>query len=102
MPTGRADAARILGVHQTHRHASPRRLIGDIRAQLEERPGMPLIAMFVSNRCSRLNPTEVFERDCLARYGGFMHELLADTVVRVLGLALELPQLQVQHIPFFL
>jgi hypothetical protein len=39
--------------------------------------------MFASNRCSLSNPTEVFNRDCLARYGSFLDQLLADAVVGV-------------------
>jgi hypothetical protein len=40
--------------------------------------------MFVSNRCSLSNPTQVFESDCLARYGGFLDKSLADAVVGIL------------------
>jgi hypothetical protein len=78
------------------RNTDLRRLIGDIVAKLEEGPGMPLVAMFASNRCSLPNPAQVFESDCLARYGSFEDKLLADTVIGSLGLALELPQLQVE------
>ena len=45
---------------------------------------MPLVAMFVSNRYPLPNPAQVFESDCLARYGGFLDEFLADAVVHVL------------------
>ena len=65
------------------RNAGLRRLVGDELAQLEEGPGMPLVAMFAPNRCSLSDPRQVFESDCLARYDGFLDQLLADTVIRV-------------------
>src|SRR5581483_1192365 len=58
----------------------------DVLAELEEGPGMPFVAMFAANRCSLSDPTQVFESECLARYDGFLDELLADAVV---GVALE-------------
>jgi hypothetical protein len=69
-----------------HRHAGPCRFVGDVVAQLEERPGMPLVAMCALNRCSLSDTAQVFEGDCLAQYSGFLDELLADAVV---GIALE-------------
>src|SRR4029077_15572420 len=57
--------------------------------------GMPLVTMFASNRCSRSNPTEVFERDCLARCDGFLNQLLANTVI---GVTLE-TGLAAAHLP---
>src|SRR5689334_13055829 len=69
-----------------HGHACPRRFVGDVLAQLEEGPGVPLVAMFVPNRCSLPDARQVLESDCLARYDGFLDQLLADHVV---GVALE-------------
>ena len=40
--------------------------------------------MFVANRCSRLDPSQVFQRECLARYDGFVYQGLRDAVVHVL------------------
>jgi hypothetical protein len=59
MPTGRAGAAGISGIYQVDGNTRLCRLVGDVFAQLEERPGMPLIAMFVSNRCSLLREVPV-------------------------------------------
>src|SRR5262249_25738942 len=53
-------------------------------AQLEERPGMPLIAMFVANRYPLSDSAQVFESECLARYDGLLDELLTDAVIGVL------------------
>ncbi|HEX8983075.1 MAG TPA: hypothetical protein VF792_09920 [Ktedonobacterales bacterium] len=86
MPTGATRAARVSGVYQMDRNPGPRCLVGDVLAQLIERPGMPLIAMFVSNRCTLSYSGQIFESDCLARYGGFLHQGLADAMV---GICLE-------------
>ena len=67
-----------------HRDACPCGLVGEELAQLEEGPGMPLVAMFVPNRYPLSNPAEVFESECLARDDGFLHQGLADTVIHVL------------------
>src|SRR5262249_48282385 len=83
MPTGRARPAGVPGVHQVDRHASPCRLVGDVRSQLEERPGVPLVAMCPTNRCSLADSRQILKSDCLAGYGGFLDELLADAVVGV-------------------
>jgi hypothetical protein len=53
------------------------------QAHLKKCPGVPLVAMFASNRCSLSNPTEVFKRDCLARYRGFLDDLLANHMIGV-------------------
>lgn len=45
---------------------------------------MPLVTMFATNRCSLTNTRKVFECDCLARYGGFGNQRLADAVVHIL------------------
>ena len=66
-----------------NRNTCPGGLIGDEQAQLEEGPGMPLVAMFASNRCSLPNPRQVFKSNCLARYDGFLDKLLTDAVVHV-------------------
>src|SRR5260221_14284371 len=42
--------------------------------------------MFALNRCSLNDSAQVFKSDCLAQYGGFLNEPLADAVV---GVALE-------------
>src|SRR5262249_8418526 len=44
----------------------------------------PLVAMFVANCCPLPNPAQVFEGECLARYEGFVHQGLRDSVVHVL------------------
>lgn len=65
-------------------NACPSSFVGDELAELVESPGMPLIAMFVSNRDPLSDTCQVFERECLARYGGFLHQGLRDAVVHVL------------------
>jgi len=52
MPTAAAGAARVPGVYEVDGNPGPGRLIGDVLPQLEERPGVPLVAMFALNRCS--------------------------------------------------
>src|SRR5262249_9213473 len=86
MPTLATGTAGVARVYKVDWHSGLRRLVGDILAQLEERPRMPLVAMFVSNRCSPPDSRQILKSDCLARYGGFLDELLADAVV---GVALE-------------
>src|SRR5260221_13572258 len=71
MATVATRPTRVSGINQMHRDPCPSRLVGDVLAELKEGPGMPLIAMLVSNRCPLSNPTQVFEGECLARYGGF-------------------------------
>src|SRR5690348_6997657 len=102
MPIGRTRPTGIPWVYQMHGHACPGRFVGEELAQVEEAPGVPLVAMFASNRGSLSDSTEIFKSDCLARYDGFLDEPLADAVVGGLGLALELPQAQIHGIPFFL
>ena len=67
-----------------HRDTGPGRLVGNVLAKSEEGPGMPFVAMFVANRYPLSNPAEVFEGECLARYEGFLHQGLANTVIHVL------------------
>ncbi len=42
------------------------------------------MAMFVSNRDPLTNPRQVFEGECLARYGGFSHQGFREAVVDLL------------------
>src|SRR5262249_4048930 len=86
MPTARARPAGVSRVDQMHWHAGPACFVGEELAQLEERPGMPRVAKFASNRYSLLRAQQAVEGECLARYGGFLGTFLADTVV---GVALE-------------
>src|SRR5690348_14334114 len=66
------------------RHACPGSFIGEEVAQLEEGPGIPFVALFVPNRYPLPDPRQVFESQCLARYDGFSHYGLANTVIDVL------------------
>jgi len=90
MPTGGAGATGSPRVYQMYRRACPCGLVAEELAQLEEGPGMPLVAMFAmfamfaSNRCSLSNPGQVFESECLARSDGVLYQGLADTVRHVL------------------
>src|SRR5258707_3119939 len=83
MATVATRPTRVSGINQMHRDPCPSRLVGDVLAELKEGPGMPLIAMLVSNRCPLSNPTQVFEGECLARYGGFINQGLPDTAVHI-------------------
>src|SRR5215831_11494833 len=83
LPTAATGPASVARVYQIDRHASLRRLVGDTLAQLEERPGVPLVAMCPTNRCSLADSRQILQSDCLAGYGGFLDELLADAVVGV-------------------
>lgn len=83
MATLTARAAGIPRVYQMQRHASPGGFVGEELAQLEEGPGMPLVALFVANRYPFSNPTQVFESQCLARDESFEYQGLRDTVIDV-------------------
>ena len=69
--TGRAGATGVSGVDHTQGHACPGGFVGEELAELEERPRMPRVTMFVTNRDPLPDATQVFERECLARYDGF-------------------------------
>src|SRR5258708_37302665 len=83
MATVATRPTRVSGINQMHRDPCPSRLVGDVLAELQEGPGMPLIAMLVSNRCPLSNPTQVFEGECLARDGGCSNQGLRDTVIHI-------------------
>ncbi len=83
MSTGRTGPAGMARVHQDQAHTSPGRLVGEELPQVSEGPGMPLVALLSSNRCPLSDACQVFQRECLARYEGFLDQSLADAVVDV-------------------
>jgi hypothetical protein len=78
-----ARATGIPRIYQMQRNARPGSFVREKLAQLVESPGMPLIAMFVANRYPLSDSTQVLKSDCLARYGGFLHQGLRDTVIHI-------------------
>src|SRR5262249_8437770 len=86
VPTMAAGAAGVARVYQIDRHTGVRCLVGHVLAQLEDRPGVPLVALCPTNRCSLADTREILKSDCLVGHGGFLNGLLADNVI---GVALE-------------
>src|SRR5712692_9487091 len=83
MPTVATGTAGIPRVNQSDRNTSPGSLIVDKRAELVESPGMPLVSVCTSNRCSLTNACQVFQSDCLACTSSFVYQGLCYAVVRV-------------------
>src|SRR5262245_939172 len=66
------------------RDTCPCGFVGHELAQLEESPGVPLVAMCPSNRCSLADSRQILKSECLAGYGSLLHQGLADAVIHVL------------------
>ena len=79
MPTSRAGAAGIARVYQMQRHARPGGLVGEELAKLVESPGMPFVAMCVTDRYALADSRQILQSECLARDGGFLDQGFADT-----------------------
>src|SRR5262249_21176089 len=62
-------------------HTDLRCLVGDVLAQLEECPGVPLVAMCPTSRCSLADSRQILRSDCLAGHDGVLNEVLADNLV---------------------
>ena len=88
MPTLRASAARVAGVNQHHRHTSPLGFVGDKRPQLKERPTMQGGPLSTMNRYPVAYPVQIFQSESASGVFRLCHQLLADTVVRVLRKAM--------------
>src|SRR5690348_6100615 len=84
MATGATGATRVSGVYQMQRDTCPSGFVGEKLAQLKEGPGVPLVAMFVTNCDPLTNPRKVFKSECLARDDGFLHQGFRDAVIHVL------------------
>jgi len=91
VPTGRTGSARVAGVHQDQAYTCPCRFVGEKAPQLEEGPGMPLVALCPTDRSSLSDTGEVFQSECLAGRSGFLDEGLADAMVRIAHKALFAP-----------
>src|SRR5437763_7986523 len=75
VPAPRTRLACVGRVYEVDRDTGPCSLVGEKRSQLVEGPGVPLIAVLAANRELALaNAGQVFEGQCLARYGGFLHQ----------------------------
>src|SRR6266568_949085 len=80
----RTGSTRIPGVNKPHTNARPCCLVGNIRSQLVEGPGMPFVAVLTPNRCPVPDASEVFKGKCLACTNGFVYQGLRYSVVYIL------------------
>ena len=84
MPTLGAGTTRVPGVNKPDRNARPGCFVGNVHPQLIESPGMPLVAVFVTNSDRALSDTrQVFENQCLARLNGFVYQGFAHLVIHL-------------------
>jgi hypothetical protein len=84
MSTRATRSRRIARVNQANWDARPCRLVTDIASQLGESPAMPFVAVFVTNRDTLSNTSQVFKSECLARYYGLFHQEGTDAMIRIL------------------
>ena len=83
MSTLATGTTRVSRINKPDRDTRPGCLVGDVHPQLEEGPAMPFVAILTPNRCPLSNPREVFERECLARYDGFVDQGSTDLLVDI-------------------
>src|ERR1051326_6383140 len=85
VPAARTRLGGVRWIDQKDRHARPRCFVGQKQAQLREGPGVPLVSLLASNRDPALpDAGQVFQGECLARYGGLGPPGLANRVIHVL------------------
>src|SRR5437870_397495 len=83
MPTVATGATSIPRVNEPYRNTRPGSLVTNKHAELVESPGMPLVAVFVTNSYPLPDASQVFESQCLARLSSFLYQGLTNHMVRV-------------------